>query len=135
MWHDNNCRIVAMLNKDKDSYFSKCALPVDVFHFKCKHKESDVDCGRYCNPYIYSDLRMETGQWRFNSSAAEQTNAWFGGYQAIVQGMAAERYYFLPRDQGCRATATPCVPDRLRFHLVSIDFCDHDEHQCHEQRE
>src|ERR1700761_252055 len=94
MWHDNNCRIVAMLKKDKDSYFSKCALPVDVFHFKCKHKEGDVDCSRYCNPYIYPNLRTETGQWRFNSSAAEQTNAWFGGYQAIVQEMSAERYNF-----------------------------------------
>ncbi|KAJ7065822.1 hypothetical protein C8F01DRAFT_1218892 [Mycena amicta] len=94
IWHDNNCRIVAMLRKDKDSYFQGCALPVDVFHFKCKHKESDVDCGRYCNPYLYADLRTENGQWRFNSSAAEQTNAWFGGFQAIVQEMSAERYDF-----------------------------------------
>ncbi|KAF7289811.1 hypothetical protein MIND_01355400 [Mycena indigotica] len=94
LWHDNNCRIVAMLKKDGDSYFSHCALPVDVFHFKCKHKEGDVDCGQYCNPYIYSELRTQNGQWRFNSSAAEQTNAWFGGFQAIVQEMSAERYDF-----------------------------------------
>ncbi|KAF7290011.1 hypothetical protein HMN09_01305800 [Mycena chlorophos] len=94
LWHDNNCRIVAMLRKDEDTYFQKCALPVDVFHFKCKHKESDIECGIYCNPYSYPDLRTPEGEWRFNSSAAEQTNAWYGGFQAIVQEMAAERYDF-----------------------------------------
>lgn len=98
MWHDNNCRIRPMLNNDNDevlrTYFDNCALPVDVFHFKCKHKESDEDCGRHCNPMLWPELRTEDGKWRFNSSAAEQTNAWFGGYQAIVREMRAERYDF-----------------------------------------
>ncbi|KAF7294714.1 hypothetical protein MIND_01008700 [Mycena indigotica] len=94
LWHDNNCRIVAMLRSQDDDYFKNCALPVDVFHFKCKHKESDIECGRYCNPYRYTQLRTKEGSWRFNSSAAEQTNAWFGGFQAIVQEMSAERYDF-----------------------------------------
>lgn len=77
-----------------NDYFSGCALPVDVFHFKSKHKESDKDCGKYCNPYIWPELRTEDGEWRFNSSAAEQTNAWFGGFQAIVREMSVERYEF-----------------------------------------
>jgi len=97
LWHDNNCRIRAMLNNDDDhlrTYFDHCALPVDVFHFKCKHKEQDIDCGRNCNPYIWPELRTDDGKWRFNSSAAEQTNAWFGGYQAIVREMQADRYEF-----------------------------------------
>ena len=88
LWHDNNCQIVKMLKNDEDdhlrTYFDGCALPVDVFHFKSKHKESDIDCGANCNPYIWPELRTEDGKWRFNSSAAEQANAWFGGYQAIV---------------------------------------------------
>ncbi|KAF8060174.1 hypothetical protein FPV67DRAFT_1609768 [Lyophyllum atratum] len=98
IWHDNNCRIRAMLQADEDSrlrtYFDNCALPVDVFHFKSKHKESDIDCGKFCNPYIWPDLRKEDGNWRFNSSAAEQANAWFGGYQSIVREMQVDRYNF-----------------------------------------
>ncbi|KAJ7125515.1 hypothetical protein C8R43DRAFT_1090555 [Mycena crocata] len=76
------------------TYFDSCALPVDVFHFKCKHKESDIECGLNCNPYSWPELRTEDGKWRFNSSAAEQTNAWFGGFQSMVREMSAERYDF-----------------------------------------
>lgn len=89
-----------MLNHEKDlgmelgHYFDDCALPVDVFHFKCKHKESDLDCGRFCNPFIWEELRTADGNWRFNSSAAEQANAWIGGYQAMVREMQVDRYNF-----------------------------------------
>ncbi|KAF7341033.1 hypothetical protein MSAN_02089100 [Mycena sanguinolenta] len=81
-------------NPQLRNYFEFCALPVDVFHFKCKHKEKDVDCGRNCNPYLWDDLRTEDGRWRFNSSAAEQANAWFGGFQSMVREMQVERYDF-----------------------------------------
>ena len=99
IWHDNNCQIVAMLHNDPDeymaSYFDQCALPVDVFHFKSKHKEKDINCGRNCNPYLWRELRTDDNKnWRFNSSAAEQTNAWFGGFQSIVQEMQVYRYNF-----------------------------------------
>ncbi|KAJ7768876.1 hypothetical protein B0H16DRAFT_1307716 [Mycena metata] len=98
LWHDNNCSIVKMLRNDPDEYhrdyFEDIALPVDVFHFKCKHKETDLDCGTNCNPYRWPELRTEDGKWRFNSSAAEQTNAWFGGFQSIVREMTVERYNF-----------------------------------------
>ncbi|KAJ7718060.1 hypothetical protein B0H16DRAFT_1797918 [Mycena metata] len=40
LWHDNNCRMVAMLKNNPEeylrNYFDHCALPVDVFHFKSK---------------------------------------------------------------------------------------------------
>jgi hypothetical protein len=75
-------------------YFDNIALPVDVFHFKSKHKESDIDCGWNCNPYIWPELRTEDGKWCFNSLAAKQTNAWYGGFLAIVQNMQADRYEF-----------------------------------------
>lgn len=98
IWHDNNCRIMAMLKNDEDphlrSYFDGVALPVDVFHFKSKHKETDIECGQNCNPYLWPELRTEDGKWRFNSSAAEQTNAWYGGFLAIVRDMQADRYNF-----------------------------------------
>ncbi|KAF8957712.1 hypothetical protein BDZ97DRAFT_2078966 [Flammula alnicola] len=96
LWHDNNCRIVAMLdNPDHpDTYFEYSALPVDVFHFKCKHKASDEKCNDRCNPVNWPELCTREGTWRFNSSAAEQANAWIGGYQAIVREMQADRYEF-----------------------------------------
>jgi hypothetical protein len=87
-----------MLANDKDprlkNYFNGCAMPVDVFHFKSKHKESDILCGTFCNPYQWEELRTADGKWRFNSSAAEQANVWFGGYQAMVREMQAVRYEF-----------------------------------------
>lgn len=90
--------MVAMLRSDIDQYlahyFDVCALPVDVFHFQCKHKAGDEDCGRNCNPYLWDQLRTADGKWRFNSSAAEQANAWIGGYQAMVREMQYDRYQF-----------------------------------------
>ncbi|KAJ7451206.1 hypothetical protein B0H11DRAFT_1877226 [Mycena galericulata] len=98
LWHDNNCNVVKMLRNDTDpylrDYFENVALPVDVFHFKSKHKESDLFCGANCNPYLWPELRTEDGKWRFNSSAAEQTNAWFGGFHSIVREMPVERFNF-----------------------------------------
>ncbi|KAI0360950.1 hypothetical protein OH77DRAFT_1392352 [Trametes cingulata] len=96
-WHDQNCRVWAFLNNsdsDTREYFADVALPVDVFHFKCKHKESDIVCGTHCNPYIWPELRTENGRWRFNSSAAEQCNVWIGKFQAIVREMDVDRYNF-----------------------------------------
>lgn len=60
---------------------------------KTKHKDSDDFCGQHCNPARFPDL-VVGNKWRFNSSAAEITNAWFGGFQAIVREMRAERYDF-----------------------------------------
>lgn len=99
IWHDNNCQIAGMLRNEPDpilrDYFEDCALPVDVFHFKSKHKEADINCGRYCNPALWPQLTGDDGKsWRFNSSAAEQTNAWFGGFQAIVREMQVDNSNF-----------------------------------------
>lgn len=93
MWLDNNCNVLKSLRHAKDDYFDSIALPVDVFHFKCKHKESDAFCGTFCNPLLWPELQEE-GKWRFNSSAAEQTNAWMGGFRAIVREMRPDRYNF-----------------------------------------
>ncbi|KIJ42832.1 hypothetical protein M422DRAFT_253925 [Sphaerobolus stellatus SS14] len=95
MWYDNNCGMQAMLQVNKDTYSDCCALPVDVFHFKSKHKEQDTFCGMYCNSYIWQDLVTEDGKWLFNSSADKQTNAWFGGFLAMIRDMRVERYNLL----------------------------------------
>jgi hypothetical protein len=86
--------MLAMLQSSNDHYFNNCALPVDVFHFKSKHMEKDMFCGRFCNPYLWVDLVDEKGQWLFNSSVAEQTNTWFGGFLSIVCDMQVEHYNF-----------------------------------------
>lgn len=68
-------------------------MPVDPFHAKTKHKDSDAFCGQYCNAALFPDL-LVNNKWRFNSSAAEMTNAWFGGCQAMVREMRVARYDF-----------------------------------------
>ncbi|KAF8582316.1 hypothetical protein K439DRAFT_1647640 [Ramaria rubella] len=88
--------VVAAMNKASgDNYFEDVALPVDIFHFKSKHKESDEFCGHYCNLAWWIELMDgKTGKWLFNSSAAEQVNSWFGRYHAMTQIMHADRYNF-----------------------------------------
>lgn len=68
-------------------------MPVDVFHFDCKHKEKDKFCSENCNPALFPEL-VVGDKWLFNSSAAEQANAWIGGFQAMVREMRVERYNF-----------------------------------------
>ncbi|EEB87734.1 hypothetical protein MPER_14811, partial [Moniliophthora perniciosa FA553] len=80
---DSNCILRKHANNDtrlKD-FFANVGMPVDVFHFKSKHKASDKFCGENCNPWGFSDLwrKDEKGNvhWVFNSSVAEETNSWF----------------------------------------------------------
>src|SRR3977135_1628959 len=91
---DSNCIISAMLRAQGDTYFENCALPVDVFHYKYKHKKTDTWCTQNCNPALWAELITAQGTWLFNSSAAEQMNAWFGGFLSIVREMQVDRYNF-----------------------------------------
>ena len=61
----------------------------------CKHAESDVFCQQNCNPVDFPELAGEErkGQY-FNSSIAEQTNVWLGGYHAICREMLPDKYDF-----------------------------------------
>ena len=93
IFYDNNCHLKKVIDAVGDLHFKHCGLPVDVFHMKSKHKESDEFCGRHCNPALFQDL-IVNGKWRFNSSAAEMVNAWVGGFQSIVREMRKERYNF-----------------------------------------
>ncbi|THU93141.1 hypothetical protein K435DRAFT_580726, partial [Dendrothele bispora CBS 962.96] len=91
VWHPNT-------NSEIRDFFKDIGLAVDVFHFKSKHKESDVHCGSYCNPYKFPELMYidENGEerWFFNTSVAEQTNVWFGRYHSICREMGAVFYEF-----------------------------------------
>ncbi|KAF8196056.1 hypothetical protein BJ912DRAFT_125465 [Pholiota molesta] len=94
IFYDNNCHLQAHLHAQKDEYFKDVILPVDVFHFKSKHSVKDDFCQRHCNPAKWTELADKDGKWVFNSSAAEQVNAWLGGYLAIVRDMLPHRYDF-----------------------------------------
>ncbi|KAJ7125554.1 hypothetical protein C8R43DRAFT_898602, partial [Mycena crocata] len=94
VFYDNNCSFLKHLRASGDHYFDDVGLPVDVFHFKCKHSEGDLFCQTHCNPARFKELIDSDGKWVFNSSAAEQANVWFGKYQNIVQEMPVLKYNF-----------------------------------------
>lgn len=81
--YDNACNELAHLVVQEDNYFQNMMLCVDVFHFKCKHKTTDVFCQANCNPAFFPEL-LDGDKWVFNSSAAEQVNVWLGGYLAML---------------------------------------------------
>ncbi|KAF8834057.1 hypothetical protein BDN67DRAFT_915716 [Paxillus ammoniavirescens] len=92
IFYDNNCQ--SSKHVRNDPYFQGIGLSVNVFHFKCKHSVEDEWCQTHCNPALFEELLDDDGGWRFNSSVAEQTNVWFGGYHSICREMLAERYVF-----------------------------------------
>lgn len=95
MFFDNNCKLHEHLAAQNDTYIlGRMGLPVDVFHFKSKHKATDTFCQTHCNPAKFKELIGPDGSWLFNSSAAEQANAWFGGFRPIVREMGVARYNF-----------------------------------------
>ncbi|KAJ7510392.1 hypothetical protein B0H11DRAFT_1701987, partial [Mycena galericulata] len=94
IFYDNNCQFLKHLRSSGDTYFDNVGLPVDVFHFKCKHTIRDGFCQVNCNPARFLELIGEDGKWVFNSSAAEQANVWFGKFQSTVREMSALRFNF-----------------------------------------
>lgn len=77
-----------------DTHFKNTAQPVDVFHFKSRHKITDTHCQLHCNPAAFPEL-IKDGKWRFNSSICEQVNGWLGKFQAILRDMDSVRCTFL----------------------------------------
>jgi len=68
---------------------------VDVFHWKTKHKKTSDACAIDCNPTLFEELIGDDGKsWFFNSSIAEQTNVWLGGYHAILREMGQVKFNF-----------------------------------------
>lgn len=92
--YDTNCKLYEHSEASKGTLHLRMGLPVDVFHWKTKHKKTDIACQVHCNPYNFPELLAEDG-WAFNSSIAEQTNVWLGGYHAILREMGVDKYNFL----------------------------------------
>jgi len=95
IFYDNNCNLRRhILTSPEDSaFFCNVLMPVDVFHFKSKHSVKDVFCQQHCNPALWPQLR-DGDKWVFNSSIAEQTNVWLGGYHAMLREMNVDSYEF-----------------------------------------
>ncbi len=93
--YDTNCKLYQYSAANNGTIHLKMGLPVDVFHWKTKHKKTDIECQVHCNPYNFPELLTEDGQWAFNSSIAEQTNMWLGGFSSIVREMGVDKYNFL----------------------------------------
>jgi hypothetical protein len=93
IFFDNNCSLAKHVQNDPD--FNNVGLTVDVFHFSCKHSITDEFCQTNCNPALFPELLGKDGKgWYFNSSIAEQTNVWLGGFHAIVREMLHDKYNF-----------------------------------------
>ncbi|KAF4574428.1 hypothetical protein EYR40_005848 [Pleurotus pulmonarius] len=92
IFYDNNCNLSKHVRGDP--IFKDVGLTVDVFHFKSKHSEQDTYCQENCNPAAYPELKDGEEKWYFNSSIAEQTNVWLGGYHAICRELLADKYKF-----------------------------------------
>ena len=86
-----NCTLAKMVQGDP--FFRDIGLTVDVFHFKSKHAVTVVFCQTHCNPAAYPEPMSGDG-WAFNSSIAEQTNVWLGGYHSICREMLVGKYNF-----------------------------------------
>lgn len=93
-FYDSACKLVDHIyhgGEDKTP-FLETVFPVDPFHFR-GHKDTDEFCQHYTDPKLFPDLRDEGG-WVFNSSAAEMTNVWYGGFASIARNMHAVRFNF-----------------------------------------
>lgn len=93
--YDNNCQLYQYLENNNILLYKTVGFPVDVFHWECKHAKSGIACSYHCNPTQFPELLGEDGKaWFFNSSVAEQTNVWLGGYHSILREMGADKYDF-----------------------------------------
>lgn len=92
IFYDTNCD--ARQQAEKDPWFSGIGMCVDAWHFRNKHAVTHTYCQLNCNPAKYPELMDDSGGWYFNTSVAEQTNAWMGGYHSICREMLPEKFNF-----------------------------------------
>ncbi|KAF7323566.1 hypothetical protein MKEN_00576900 [Mycena kentingensis (nom. inval.)] len=95
--YDTNCDAKQQVeaNKQQWRWFADVGMSVDVFHFLHKHSAGHVFCNENCNPILFPEMLADDGvSWYFNTSIAEQTNVWFGGYHAMLREMLPVKYNF-----------------------------------------
>ncbi|KDR71533.1 hypothetical protein GALMADRAFT_102508 [Galerina marginata CBS 339.88] len=92
IFYDTNC--LARQQAEKDPWFKGIGMCVDAWHFRNKHAVTHEYCQRNCNPAMYPELMDALMAWFFNTSIAEQTNAWLGGYHSMCREMLPAKYDF-----------------------------------------
>jgi hypothetical protein len=92
--YDSNCDAKQQAMVSNDPYFRDMGMCVDVWHFLNKHKVTHTFCQEHCNPAMYPELQDEKGDWYFNTSVAEQTNAWLAGYHSMCREMLPAKFNF-----------------------------------------
>jgi len=92
IFYDTNC--LARQQAEKNPWFSSIGMCVDVWHFLNKHKATHEYCQKHCNPAMYPELLDESGKWFFNTSVAEQINAWLQGYLSVCREMLPTKFDF-----------------------------------------
>ncbi|KAG1855594.1 hypothetical protein F4604DRAFT_1659927 [Suillus subluteus] len=92
--YDSNCNALREVESRKMKFFEGIGICVDAFHHTTKHKASDQFCQERCIMKAYPELLDEDGKYYFNSSIAEQTNVWFGGFHNMCCEMTPVKYDF-----------------------------------------
>ncbi|KAF8972915.1 hypothetical protein BDZ97DRAFT_1912520 [Flammula alnicola] len=93
IFYDTNC--LARQQAEKSfPWFKGIGMCVDVWHFLNKHQTTHKYCQENCNPIMYPELLDEFGKWFFNTSVAEQINAWLQGYHSICREMLPDKFDF-----------------------------------------
>ncbi|KAJ7513195.1 hypothetical protein B0H11DRAFT_1698549 [Mycena galericulata] len=95
--YDTNCdaKQQVMAHPEVWSWFQDVGMTVDVFHFLQKHKVGHTFCQEHCNPVSHPELMGPDGKgWFFNTSVAEQTNVWLGGYHSMCREMLPVKFSF-----------------------------------------
>jgi hypothetical protein len=92
IFYDTNCD--ARQQAEKDPWFKGVGMCVDAWHFRNKHAVTHQYCQLHCNPAQYPELMDASGKWFFNTSIAEQTNAWLGGYHSMCREMLPAKFDF-----------------------------------------
>ncbi|KAJ6602853.1 hypothetical protein DFH09DRAFT_1470889 [Mycena vulgaris] len=94
--YDTNCdaKQQVLAHPEHWSWFLDVGMTVDVFHFLHKHDITHEFCQKHCNPAAYPELMGPDNKWFFNTSVAEQTNVWLGGYQSMCREMLPTKFNF-----------------------------------------
>ena len=96
VFYNTNCD--AWQQAEKDPWFQGVGMCVNAWHFHNKHSVTHKYCQLHCNPTKYPEL-MDVSAWFFNTSIAEQTNSWLGGYHSMCHEMLPAKFdFFLRQD-------------------------------------
>jgi hypothetical protein len=91
LFFDNACGLRSHLEGcEAVPLLKRLAIVVDAFHYP-GHIETHRGCKEFCSSEAYPLLKCPDGSFLFNSSAAEQINAWFGKFQPKVKEMNVTR--------------------------------------------